>query len=307
MPQPEANIVGLAVFRPGAGVDDDDLERLQLVADALQLRLDVGGGRDIAVGEMPEIELHPRLETPFERDFVDRPGALALVHRGMIVPGRIEMRAVVGGELSPARPPNPARPADPLVFKPGKNGSMPRQALLVIDVLDPGPGARRSAATSFCKGTEISIRRRVIDSSLITIGALRPRPGAGPCCAARRSVDVEFDRIAALEKAADLQPAAIADRAGTEEFARMDRLVLRGVGENLLEGEQHAARLPSRAGLAVDPHLDFQRLRIAEFVGRDDPGPQHIAAVEALALRRAEPALHFDRCWSRAEKSLKIV
>ena len=73
----------------------------------------------------------------------------------------------------------------------------------------------------------------------------------------------------------------------------MDRLVLRGVGENLLEGEQHAARLSSGAGFAVDPHLDLQRLRISEFVGRDDPGSQDIPAVEALALRRAEPALHF--------------
>ena len=36
-----------------------------------------------------------------------------------------------------------------------------------------------------------------------------------------------------------------------------------------------------------------KRLGIAEFVGRDDPGSQHVAAVETLALGGAEPALHF--------------
>src|ERR1700678_2024198 len=80
------DIIRLAVFYPGAGVDDHDLERLQLVADTLELRLDIGRGGDIAVREMTEVELHGGLETPFERNLVDRPGALAFVHRGMIVP-----------------------------------------------------------------------------------------------------------------------------------------------------------------------------------------------------------------------------
>src|SRR5271166_83312 len=93
------DIVRAAVFRPGARVDDDDVERRQLVPDALELGLDVGGGRDIAVGEMAEVELDAALETPFERDLVDRPGALALVHRRVIVPRRVEMRAVVGRKL----------------------------------------------------------------------------------------------------------------------------------------------------------------------------------------------------------------
>ena len=37
------------------------------------------------------------------------------------------------------------------------------------------------------------------------------------------------------QEAADLQPAAIADRAGAEHLAGVDRLVLRGVGEDLRE------------------------------------------------------------------------
>jgi hypothetical protein len=90
------DIVRLAVFHPGAGVDDHDLEWLQRMADAAELRFDIGGRGDIAVSEMAKVELDPGLETPVERNFVDRPGALALVHRWMIVPGRVEMRAVVG-------------------------------------------------------------------------------------------------------------------------------------------------------------------------------------------------------------------
>ena len=48
------------------------------MSDAVELGLDVGGGRDIAVGEMTEVELDPGVEAPFERDLVDCPGALTL-------------------------------------------------------------------------------------------------------------------------------------------------------------------------------------------------------------------------------------
>jgi len=85
-------------YQAGAGVDEDDVERLQRIADALELFVDVGGGCDIAVGKMAEVEFHPRLEAPLERHFVDRPGALPFVHRRMVVPGRVEMSAVVSRE-----------------------------------------------------------------------------------------------------------------------------------------------------------------------------------------------------------------
>ena len=112
------------------------------MADALKLRVDVGGGRDIAVGKMAEVEFHPALEAPFERNLVDRPGALALVHRRMIVPGRIEMRAVVRRELHALdRPPLPVRQI--LSFSPGKNGRSCGETLLVVDVFDLGTSPRR--------------------------------------------------------------------------------------------------------------------------------------------------------------------
>ena len=54
------------------------------------------GGRDIAVGEVAEVELDAGLQAPFERHLVDGDRALAAVHGRGEVPGRVEMRAVVG-------------------------------------------------------------------------------------------------------------------------------------------------------------------------------------------------------------------
>ena len=112
------------------------------MADALELGVDVGGGRDIAVGKMAEVEFHPGLKAPFERHFVDRPGALALVHCRVVVPRRVEMGAVVSCELHALdRPPLPVRQV--LLPEAGKEWQDLRQALLMIDVLDLGSKPRR--------------------------------------------------------------------------------------------------------------------------------------------------------------------
>src|SRR6185312_16630118 len=50
------DVIRLAIGRAGAGIDDDDLERLQLMADARELVLDIRIGDNIAVGKIPEIE-----------------------------------------------------------------------------------------------------------------------------------------------------------------------------------------------------------------------------------------------------------
>src|SRR5262245_29058371 len=85
------DVVVVAVARAGPGVDHDDLERLELVADAFQLLLDLPRGDDVAVGLVAEVELDAGLEAPFERHLVDRDGALALVHRRMEVIRRVEV------------------------------------------------------------------------------------------------------------------------------------------------------------------------------------------------------------------------
>src|SRR5882757_2029033 len=68
-----SDVVLPAILGAGAGVDDDDLERRQRVADALEFGFDIFGGRDIAIRQMTEIKLHAGLQAPFQRHFVDGP------------------------------------------------------------------------------------------------------------------------------------------------------------------------------------------------------------------------------------------
>ena len=100
-PAARPDVVRLAVAGAGAGVHQHDLQRRQRVADALELLLDVGGRHHVAVGEVPEVELHRGLQAPFQRHLVDGDGALAAVHRRRVVVGRVEVSAVVGGDPHP--------------------------------------------------------------------------------------------------------------------------------------------------------------------------------------------------------------
>src|SRR2546428_2372518 len=95
------HVVGLAVGRARARVDDDDVERTQRVADALQLRLHVLRRHHVAVGPGTEVELHTGLEAPLEWHLVDRDRALTAVHRRREVVRRVEVGAVVGHEADP--------------------------------------------------------------------------------------------------------------------------------------------------------------------------------------------------------------
>ena len=95
-PAAPGDVVGPAVRGAGSGVDHDDVERLEGVADSRQLGLDIGGGRDVAVGEVAEVELDAAAEAPLERHLIDGDRALAAVHRRVEVVGCIEMGAVVG-------------------------------------------------------------------------------------------------------------------------------------------------------------------------------------------------------------------
>src|SRR3984885_16018022 len=101
------------------------------MSDALEFSLDILSGHDIAVGKMPEVEFDAGLKTPFERHFLDGPGALTAVHGRMIVIGRVEMGAVMGGELHRLHP--PALTVRPILrFEARKESKHARQALLVV-------------------------------------------------------------------------------------------------------------------------------------------------------------------------------
>ena len=62
-----------AIFGPGAGIDDDDLERRKRMADSLELVFDIFCRRHIAIRQVPKIEFNARLQAPFQRHFVDGP------------------------------------------------------------------------------------------------------------------------------------------------------------------------------------------------------------------------------------------
>ena len=87
-----------AVIFAGLGVHQNDVEGLKLIVDALEFGLHVVGLDDVAVGEMTEIELHPGAVEPVEGQLVDGLHPVPILVVGMVVPGRIDMGAVMGGQ-----------------------------------------------------------------------------------------------------------------------------------------------------------------------------------------------------------------
>ena len=159
----------------------------------------------------------------------------------MEVPGRIEMRAVVGGELHLLdRPALPVRQIFRL--QPVEELQHPRQALLVIDVLDGRMPARRIGRHVVLQGNgDIDQFARHGVSSLDVLVVLDVA-GSGllpldPVLQDADLFDFELDGVAMLEIPAEFEAAAIADGAGADEFAGHQGLVLGDMGDDLLERE----------------------------------------------------------------------
>src|SRR6266536_1760977 len=98
-----------------------------------------------------------------------------------------------------------------------------------------------SAGTSFCRGTEISINLRAMAfprwcSSWADVSGSGLLP-LDPVLQSADLFDFEFDGIAVLEIPAELEAAAIADGAGSDEFAGHQGLVLADMRDDLLERE----------------------------------------------------------------------
>src|SRR5436853_465154 len=68
-------------------------------------------------------------------------------------------------------------------------------------------------------------------------------------------LDLELDGVAMLEEMPDLETAAVADRAGADEFTGHQGFILGDVFDDLLEREQHAVADAAGASLAVHPHF----------------------------------------------------
>src|SRR5947209_2466503 len=107
--------------------------------------------------------------------------------------------------------------------------------------------------------------------------------------------DFELDDVAGVEELQVLEAAAVAHRAGAEEFARMQRLRARGVRDAVLEFPVHVARVAAAPLLAVDARDHLEAVRVAELVGGDKARPHGVAVVEVLALAGSELAGHLLR------------
>ena len=64
-----------------AGVDQNDVTRLQFVADPVEFGLDLLGGDNVAIRHRPEVQLDAAPDAPVQRYLTDGDGALAAIHR----------------------------------------------------------------------------------------------------------------------------------------------------------------------------------------------------------------------------------
>ena len=130
----------MAIAAAGAGVDQDDVTGLQDVTDAVELRLHLGRRHPMAVGQGAEVEFHTAAETPLQRYLVDGDGPLAVVHGGVVVPGRIHVGAGMSGGLEEFD--RAALPLQQLVRRDAEGLLQLPRALQMIEVADAGPHAR---------------------------------------------------------------------------------------------------------------------------------------------------------------------
>jgi len=95
-----------------------------------------------------KVQFHPGLKAPLQGHIIDGGGrafiAQRLVHGGVKVVGRIQMRAVVGGELDHLDRPTLAI-GQVLFFQAGKKRFDLFVSVLVVEVLDLRDVARRIA------------------------------------------------------------------------------------------------------------------------------------------------------------------
>src|SRR5690242_4768362 len=112
----------------------------------------------------------------------------------------------------------------------------------------------------------------------------RPLPGPGADDVAERAdlVDRQLHDVPRFHPAVELESAAGADGARTDEVARLERLVHRGERDHLLEAVRDAPRIPLGPELAVDPRGHAELVRIADLIGSDEDRPDRRGEVLSL-------------------------
>ncbi|MNM86395.1 hypothetical protein D3C81_985460 [compost metagenome] len=128
-------VTRLTKYRPGTGIDQHDIQRLQLMANSRQLGFDLVGGHHMTVRHVPKVQLHPRLQAPIQRQLIDAKGRLTAIGGRGVMPGCIHVRAAVGGDVQSFGGPGfVARHLFEL--QAGEHRCHFRPALLVIHVID---------------------------------------------------------------------------------------------------------------------------------------------------------------------------
>ncbi|MNI60493.1 hypothetical protein D3C73_1157150 [compost metagenome] len=128
-------ITRLAEQRAGTGVDQHDIQWLQRVANACQLNFDLVGCHHMTIGHVSKIQFHPRLQAPIKRQLIDAKGRLTAIGGRGVMPGRVHVRAAVGGDVQSFGGPGfIARHLFEL--QAGEHRCHFRPALLVIHVID---------------------------------------------------------------------------------------------------------------------------------------------------------------------------
>jgi len=92
-------VLGSPPVRRCAALRQKDISRLKCIPYFTEFGLNIFNGDVIAVGKGRKVELHAAAHSPFQRKPVDGQGRFASVLCGMIMPGRVHVRARVRGNL----------------------------------------------------------------------------------------------------------------------------------------------------------------------------------------------------------------
>ena len=280
------------------------------MADALELRLDVGGGGDIAVGEMAEVELHAGLEAPVERHLVDRPGRARprSSSDGSATARRDACRCGSRAATRSTAQPLPVRQVLLLQARERTAGSAAALCSWSMYSIDgPGPagrpGRRSAAARKYRSGVAPSF------PPLAKFSRVSSALAARPCCVRTpiRST-CELDRRRRF-RGSGRSPARSNCRPCPEPKTSPAWIVSScdASAMNLLEGEQHFA------GVALARVSPLTRTSTLSVWGSPSSsavtiqGPSTLEPSKLLPLAGPSRPCISSACRSRAEKSLKIV
>src|SRR5262249_60479681 len=81
-----------------SGIDQNDVERLERMADAFEFGFDLRGGDNMTIGKLAEIKLDAGMKKPVERHLIDSHHRLAVDRLRLEMDRRIPMHGVMGGE-----------------------------------------------------------------------------------------------------------------------------------------------------------------------------------------------------------------